>query len=159
KMNQGRGPDILAVVEVESVRAAELLQAALNQRLKDPALHYQHVLMKNLNAGRHIAPAIITRLPVKAHRTKLLGNRQRILEGHVVVNGHELVVLASHWTSRLTDADGTSRARYADQLYGTFRAMHRNDPNVDVLICGDFNDPPDAASVTDHLHATGDAAA
>ena len=158
-MNQGRGPDILAVIEVESVRAAELLQAALNKRLKDTALHYKHVLMKNLNAGRHIAPAIITRLPVKADRTKLVGKRQRILEGHVVVHGHELVVLASHWTSRLTDSDGTSRARYADQIYEAFQTLHKKNRNVDVLVCGDFNDPPEAPSVTEHLHATADIAA
>ena len=99
-----------------------------------------------------------TRLPVKADRTKLVGKRQRILEGHVVVNGHELVVLASHWTSRLTDDDGTSRARYADQIYDAFGALHKKDRNADVLICGDFNDPPDAPSVTEHLRATGDAA-
>src|SRR5262249_60487611 len=78
KMNHGRGPDILAIVEVESARAAELLQEALNQRLKDPALYYKSVLMKNLAAGRHIAPAILTRLPVRADRTRLVGKRQRI---------------------------------------------------------------------------------
>src|SRR5262249_15573643 len=153
-MNGGRGPDILAIVEVESVRAAELLQEALNKRL-DPAQHYKHVLMKELTAGRHIAPAILTRLPVRADRTKLLGKRQRILEGHIHVNGHELVVVASHWTSRLSDEKGEARARYADQIYGAFQAMHKNNRHVDVLICGDFNDPPDAESVTQHLHATG----
>ncbi len=153
KMNDGRGPDILALVEVESVRAAELLKDALNQRLNNPVLNYRHVLMKNLHAGRHIAPAIITRLPAYADRTKLLGKRQRILEGHIQLHGHELVVLATHWTSRLTDEKGDARARYADQIYGAFRAMHSTNPDVDVLICGDFNDPPDAESVTKHLHA------
>src|SRR5262249_49853199 len=33
RLNEGRGPDILAVVEVESERAAELLKQALNRRL------------------------------------------------------------------------------------------------------------------------------
>src|SRR5437660_3667792 len=32
KMNAGKGPDILALVEVESVRAAELLQQAMNAK-------------------------------------------------------------------------------------------------------------------------------
>src|SRR5262245_29414869 len=45
-LNDGKGPDILALAEVESVRAAELLRDALNKRLSDPALHYQNVLMK-----------------------------------------------------------------------------------------------------------------
>lgn len=159
KMNQGRGPDILALIEVESVRAAELLQEALNKRLADPALHYKHVLMKELTAGRHISPAVITRLPVRGDRTRLLGKRQRILAGHVHVNGHDLVVLTSHWTSRVTDKTGDARGRYGDQIYGAFRAMYESNRDVDVLICGDFNDPPDADSVAKHLRAVGDPAA
>src|SRR5205085_4433409 len=54
KLNGGRGPDILACVEVESIRAAELLRDALNERLTDPSLHYTHVLMKEVAVGRHI---------------------------------------------------------------------------------------------------------
>ena len=41
----------------------------------------------------------LTRLPVAADRTKAVGSRQRILEGHVVVNGHDLTILVGHWTS------------------------------------------------------------
>jgi endonuclease/exonuclease/phosphatase family metal-dependent hydrolase len=156
KLNNGRGPDILAVAEVENVHAAELLQQALNRRLNNPALHYTNVLMRNLNAGRHIAPAIITRLPVERDRTRLHGSRMRILEGHIRVNGHDLVILATHWTSRVSDKEGEHRDKYGALVYGTFRAMYRNNPAVDLLICGDFNDPPDAPSVTEHLHATSD---
>src|SRR5262245_39358925 len=160
QMNDGKGPDILALAEVESPRAAELLQHALNDKLKDEKLHYQNVLMKELkNAGRHIAPAIITRLPVVRDRTRLHGNRLRILEGRVVVNDHELVILASHWTSRIQASSDKARAKYADALYGAARAMHTSNHDVDVLICGDFNDTPADASVKDHLHATADLAA
>ena len=155
-LNDGRGPDILAVAEVESVRAAELLREALNERLPDGVPRYEHVLMKEVPGGRHIAPAILTRLPVRGDRTRVHGRLLRILEGRVAVDGHELVVIASHWTSRLTDKDGERRAHYGDQIYGTFKAMYKSNPAVDVIICGDFNDPPDAASVTRHLHATGD---
>jgi endonuclease/exonuclease/phosphatase family metal-dependent hydrolase len=164
EMNGGRGPDILAVAECESERAAELLRDALNARLRNEADHYAHILFKDPKGGRHIATAIITRLPVAADRTKLLGHRQRILEGHIRVNGHDLVVIASHWTSRLTEKEGEERKGhgredYADKIYGEFRAMWNRNPAVDVLICGDFNDTPDGASVKDHLHAGSDLAA
>jgi endonuclease/exonuclease/phosphatase family metal-dependent hydrolase len=155
-LNEGRGPDILALAEVESVRAAELLQNAQNSRISDPALHYTHLLMKNAGGGRHISPAILTRLPVEQDRTQLHGSRLRILEGHIVVNGHDLVVIASHWTSRLTNETGSQRDKYADQIYGVFRGMYMSNPQVDFLVCGDFNDPPEAVSVADHLHATGE---
>jgi endonuclease/exonuclease/phosphatase family metal-dependent hydrolase len=153
QMNQGKGPDILAVVEVESVRAAELLQQALNARLTDPALHYRNVLMKEVSSGRHIAPAIITRLPVVRDRTRLLASRQRILQGHVVVNGRELIVLASHWTSRLREENEKGRLDYADKLYGAASAIYRSNPEADFLICGDFNDTPQDVSVRDRLRA------
>lgn len=155
KMNDGRGPDILALAEVESVRAAELLRDALNESLPTGVPPYSHILMKEVNAGRHIAPAILTRLPVQGDRTRLLGRSLRILEGHVTVNEHDLVILASHWTSRLTDKDGSHRCKYGDQLYGRFLGMYKANPQVDLLICGDFNDGPDARSVTECLHGTG----
>jgi endonuclease/exonuclease/phosphatase family metal-dependent hydrolase len=156
RLNRGRGPDILAVAEVESVRAAELLRDALNNRLKDPSLHYTHVIMKNVAGGRHIGTAILTRLPVQEARTHLHGSRQRILEGRVQVRGHELVIVASHWTSRVNDDQGHGRDKYGDVIYGIYKNMYRNNPKVDFLVCGDFNDPPEAESVTTHLHATRD---
>jgi endonuclease/exonuclease/phosphatase family metal-dependent hydrolase len=158
RLNGGRGPDILAVAEVESIRAADLLRDALNARLPED-LHYRHVLMEEVASGRHIAPAILTRLPVDAGRTRLLDKRRRILEGHVEADGHELVVLASHWTSRVSskeDEEGAGRDKYAQEIYGRFRAMYRTNPAVDLLVCGDFNDDPWDESVTKYLHATGD---
>lgn len=156
KLNDGKGPEILGICEVEGNRAADLLRQALNKKLADEALHYRNLLMKEVTAGRHIAPAIITRLPVKGNRTQLLGRQMRILEGHLDANGHDLIVVVAHWTSRLTDETGERRAKYGDQIYGAFKAMALNNPKVDFLVCGDFNDPPDAVSVTQHLRAVGD---
>jgi endonuclease/exonuclease/phosphatase family metal-dependent hydrolase len=159
RLNDGRGPDILAVAEVEDERAAELLRDALNRRLNDNTLVYRYVLMKEVATGRHIAPAILTRLPVVGDKTQQLGRGLRILEGHITVNGHDLVVIAAHWTSRITEKEGAKRDKYADQIYGQYKAMFRSNPEVDLLVCGDFNDPPDAESVTQYLHGTGDAEA
>jgi len=161
EMNGGRGPDIMAIAECESERAAELLRDALNVRLSNEQDHYTHILFKDPKGGRRIATAIITRLPVVADRTHLLGKRQRILVGHIQINRHDLVVIASHWTSRLTEKEGEERQGhgredYADKIYGEFRAMWKRNPAVDLLICGDFNDTPDGKSVKDHLHAGSD---
>jgi endonuclease/exonuclease/phosphatase family metal-dependent hydrolase len=162
-LNGDRGPDILAVAEVESGRAAELLQKALNDRLPDASLHYQHLLMKEVAGGRHIAPAILTRLPVRKDKTQLHGHALRILEGHIQVNGHDLVVIASHWTSRLpqrhnarTTHGEDGRDKYGDQIYGVFKGMYLSNPNVDFLVCGDCNDTPQDDSIVKHLHAVGD---
>jgi endonuclease/exonuclease/phosphatase family metal-dependent hydrolase len=154
-MNDGRGPDIIALAEVENERAATLITGALNARIADRSQHYESILFKDPAGGRHIATTIITRLPVRGDKTRLLGRRLRILEGHLSVNGHDLVIVASHWTSRVSDKTGEGREKYADQIYGAYKAMHISNPKVDFLVCGDFNDPPDAPSVRKHLHATG----
>jgi len=159
RMNNGKGPDIVALAEIESRRAVELLQEALNRRLEDQRLHYTELLFKAPTGGRHIAPAILTRLPVERDRTQILGNRQRILEGRVKVAGRPLVVIASHWSSRISDKTGATRAKYGDVIYGRFRQIATANPQVDLLVCGDFNDNPDDTSVLAHLHATGDEAA
>jgi endonuclease/exonuclease/phosphatase family metal-dependent hydrolase len=153
KLNHGKGPDILALAELESERAAELLRDALNAKLHGNAAPYKGVLYKDPHGGRHIANAIITRLPVAADRTQLHGRRLRVLEGHIREHGHDLVVLATHWTSHVSDAEGEDRDHYGDVCYGVFKAMYRSNPKVDFLVCGDFNDPPDDDSVRKHLHA------
>jgi endonuclease/exonuclease/phosphatase family metal-dependent hydrolase len=156
-LGDGRGPDILALAEVEAESAAaEALMDSLNQTIKQGTPPYRHLLIKNPHGGRNIATAILTRLPVVEDRTQLIGRRHRILEGHIEVNGRELVVLATHWTSRVSDKVGEGRDKYADQIYGRFRAMYKSSPDVSLLVCGDFNDNPDDVSVTKHLHAIGD---
>jgi endonuclease/exonuclease/phosphatase family metal-dependent hydrolase len=156
-LNDGKGPDILALAEVETEStAAEALKESLNKAIKPGASPYRHILMKDPHGGRNIATAIFTRLPVVADRTQLHGKRLRILEGHIEVAGRDLTVLATHWTSRVSDKEGEGRDKYADSIYGRFNTMHRANPDVSLLICGDFNDNPDDESVTKHLHATGD---
>jgi endonuclease/exonuclease/phosphatase family metal-dependent hydrolase len=155
KMNNGNGPDVIALVEVESVRAADLLQKLLNSKLKaagkDDKLQYKFLAMRNLDAGRHIAPAIISRLNVALPSIKQLGSKQRILETQLYVNGHILTINVSHWTSQLRQDDGrngsSGREKYAITIYERFREITRKNPTADFLACGDFNDTPDAPSL------------
>lgn len=156
KMNGGRGPDILSVVEVENRRAAELLMARLNEGLSE-SLRYNELIQHDNRSGRKIGPAIITRLPVRASRTRIFGTR-RILEGQVEVEGMPLVIQASHWTSRLTDKTGVKRSEYARACYQGFLDRYWEDPDVDMVLCGDFNDTPSDVSVRSQLRAIADIA-
>jgi endonuclease/exonuclease/phosphatase family metal-dependent hydrolase len=160
KLNDGRGPDILAAVEVESRRAAELLAGALNKRRGKK--EYTTIVIEPVPGGRHISPVLISKLPVVRDRTENWGKRQRILKTVIRVNDHDLTVVVSHWTSRVTDKTGDARARYADAIYAEYRraylAAKEEGKALDFLVCGDFNDNPDDFSVAEHLHATGDLA-
>lgn len=153
-MNGGRGPDILAVVEVENRRAVELLMARLNEGLSESD-RYAEIVHHDNRSGRPIEPAIITRLPVRASQTRGFGSR-RIVEGQVEVEGLPLVVQVSHWTSRRTDETGTKRSEYARECYRGFLARYGRNQAVDMVLCGDFNDTPSDVSVRNHLRAIAD---
>ena len=162
KLNDGKGPDIVACCELESVRSLELLQTALNDRIDDPKRKYTSLAMRNLDGGRHIAPGVLSRLPLSQQRTRLLGGRSplRILETHLFVNNHDLCIVVSHWTSKLKQADGndgeSGRFKYATTIYNHFKSLADRNPDIDYLLCGDFNDTPEARTLTHDLGSISD---
>src|SRR5262245_28146220 len=119
QMNDGKGPDILAIVEVETIRAAEALRAELNGRLPEGTTPYGEGQMKEVAAGRHIAPAVISRLPASG-APQLHGKGLRILETHITAANHDLEIVASHWTSQLSDKTGHGRDKYAEEIYNEY---------------------------------------
>jgi hypothetical protein len=158
RLNDGRGPDILALVEVENRRAVELLRLTLNARLPDAWDYPESGLVHRDNiSGRRIEPAILTRLPAREAYPDGFGTR-RILAARIEgPDGSPLLVLASHWTSRLGGEETEAkREAYAEVLYRTFLDTYRRDPAADVLICGDFNDEPGDPSVYLTLRALGE---
>jgi endonuclease/exonuclease/phosphatase family metal-dependent hydrolase len=161
RLNDGRGPDILALVEVENRPAVERLRATLNDRLPDEWDYPESGLVHRDNiSGRRIEPAILTRLPAREAYPGGFGTR-RILGAQIEgPDGSPLLVLASHWTSRLRGEEETEpkREAYAEVLYRTFLDTYRRNPAADVLICGDFNDEPNDPSVRISLRAVGDPA-
>lgn len=160
RINGGRGPDIIACVEVESVRSAELLKETLNAKIHDSRQKYQSIAMKNLDAGRHISPCVISRFPLSQIQTRLHGKLLRVLETHLIINGHDLTILTTHWTSKIRRDDGTdgesSRKNYGSTIAAAYTAVLKKKPQTDILVCGDFNDTPDSEPVTKSLRAIGD---
>lgn len=155
-LNGGRGPDVLALVEIENLRAVELLRDALNQRLSTE-WHYTEIVHEDNIGGRRIEPAVLTRLPVDTSATRTFPSRRRIIGARLVVEGKPLDILVAHWTSRLTDQDGAKRLAYAQEMYESYLSIENESSELaDVLICGDFNDEPDDESVRLGLRATGD---
>lgn len=170
RMNDGRGPDIIALCEVETENSMNALKSALNDRLDKAGKgdqKFEHILFKIDNTGRRFAPAIITRLPVVADRTHKFAKHPngRTLEGHIRVNGYDLAVLSAHWTSRVEPRGGgrtddgehpnaDRRMSYARDCYGRFRAIIEENPDAEVILCGDFNDEFRDASMQTGLRAS-----
>jgi hypothetical protein len=77
---------------------------------------------------------------------KLLKKPLRILETHLYVNQKDLCVIVSHWTSQLKQRDGSD---------GDTEIVQKS-PHADFLLCGDFNDTPEAVPIVKNLGAIGD---
>ncbi len=179
RLDNGRGPDLRAVVEVETRRAAELLRQALNARLPEP-LRYATLIHRDLRTGRRFEPAVITRLdqagtgpaailgralgswfggpPRRSVRGPQDFGERRILEARVTARGQPLTLLISHWTSQRTDTVGTRREGYADALLAAVTDRLARDPADDLLLAGDFNAEPTDPAVAGRLRAVGDPA-
>ncbi len=156
--NEGLGPDMLGLAEVETgSRSVEALRDRLNKSLPPQATKYQHIQQKDPEGGRAIMTAVLSRIPLTGFRTQLWGKRLRILKTEVANplgrNKAPLILVVSHWTSRVSDKEGSGRAKYADQIQGQVRAILLANPAADLMVCGDFNDDPHEPSVRDHLKA------
>jgi endonuclease/exonuclease/phosphatase family metal-dependent hydrolase len=154
--NDGRGPDVVVLVEVESRRCLQLLAAALNRRIRqtDP---YHYICFREHHLDRGLAPAIISRFQLETDsRLQDSFGERRIVAARIVADDRPLTILACHWTSRITDKTGKKREAYADVIYRSVTKLIDNDPAADILIAGDFNDEPRNPSVRVHLHASGD---
>ncbi len=152
RMKDGRGPDILALVEVENRKVVEDLVA----RLPDPDDY--HIVHIEGQAGRSIEVALISRLPVvKSSSHFVMHGLRDVLRVDLQKNGHSLTVLVNHWKSRFGGTVQTADVRNicASRAYQLYYEIAREDPDADVVICGDFNDDLDNNSVREILHARG----
>ncbi len=171
-MNEGSGPDILALCEVESERSLEALRDEINKRLEaknQGDRKYQHILFIPDHTGREFAPGIITRCSVIQDKTHKFAKNPngRNLEAHLTANGAELVVLVAHWTSRVerknnshsaTPANEQRRMSYARACYGRMHAILAANQEADLILCGDFNDTSSDPALKEGLHTVADPA-
>lgn len=151
KMNNGRGPDILGLCEVENRKVVEMLVATL-----DPLGRKYEIVHQDSPSDRGIDCALVydanyfglaaSRFHfVDAHKTR------DIVEAQLRHDGADLFVFVNHWPSRNNDesqrikAAGVARTRIDEILAAN--------ANADIVLVGDFNDEPDNVSIKDHLRA------
>lgn len=92
---------------------------------------------------RHVHKNVIfSRLPVLHEKTRShpVENARPILETWIDVNGHELVLFNNHWKSGASNADiEPTRVQNASVLRARLDALQEANPQVDVVLGGDFN--------------------
>jgi endonuclease/exonuclease/phosphatase family metal-dependent hydrolase len=158
----GRGPDVLALEEVENL--------GIVRRLRDEALSdlgYETIVHFDTEDAHGLDNAILSRFPVALtpvlHETSRFGvDRDRlprgILDTTLDVRGVHLIVFVNHWPAG-PKAEG-QRMHVASKLRALIEARMAADPGAEVVAVGDFNvGPADRALGERGLRATVDARA
>jgi len=148
-------PDILAVQEVENLEALFLFNS---KYLKHA---YPYYLLIDGNDGRGIDVGLLSKHPIVSACSHQYGppeTKNRVqktfsrdcLEATVRVSGKDITLFINHFTSRISDADGTKRrdpqsAAVVEIVKKRFGAGFKT---ANWVICGDFNALPDEKAVT-----------
>lgn len=162
-MNDGAGPDVLGVCEVEDAHVlgdlANQLTAALPQR------RYQLVHADSARDQRGIDTAFVydaARYTVDPARVfnhfvvRRTGTRDIVQATFRTTTGRDLVLLCNHWPSRSGGtAESAGFRATAGETLGYWHERIRQETGVDtpVLAFGDFNDDPWDESITRHANA------
>ena len=155
-MNDGRGPDLLGIQEVEHQHLIDTLlqrhlsknnykvayEETLDKRGIDNGLIYNADKFEVLNVN-----PILVELPSK-YPTRY------ILEVHLkYLNGEEIFVFVNHWPSRSRGEDKSrpNRIKAATVLREAIDILYKNNDKLNLIIIGDFNDNPNDLSIARYL--------
>ena len=138
------GVDIIALQEVESAHALDLLKDSyLN------GMGYRYAVISP-DEGAAVRVSFLSRLPlqdVRTHRVQVKGEypSRSLLEVRVEFHGHSLVLINCHWKSKSGGARKTEEQRLAasELIVLRLKELFREDPGVNVIILGDLNENPD----------------
>ncbi|MCD0502924.1 endonuclease/exonuclease/phosphatase family protein [Bordetella petrii] len=162
RMNEGAGPDLLGVCEIENKFVLDALIEVVAALLPDRQYKTIHADAKRDRRGIDTAFLYDSRR-FKAkdlfHHAVLrrTGTRDITQATFVTKAGAELVAMANHWPSRSGGAELSRGFRMtAGETVGYWHERIREEKGEDValIVMGDFNDDPFDASLTIHAGAT-----
>lgn len=149
KMNDGKGPDVLGVCEVENRKVLEMLVEKLQ-----PLGRKYEIIHKDSPSERGIDCAIIYDSAVfsladsKFHHVDA-GDTRDIVEAKLHRKDNDLYVFMDHWPSRFHDE--AARDKAGDTARKRIDEILATDPKADIMMLGDFNDESTDESIKDHL--------
>jgi len=161
KVNNGTGPDILGVCEVENEHVLKLLTKKLNSIL---ARDYTFVITEGEDK-RGIDTALIYDKNIYTHSpetfTLRISKRNTTRDLFQVQlktrSGNLLVLILNHWPSRSGGLYKSEpyRIMVAENLAFWVKRIHEELGNdTSIVLMGDFNDNPFDRSMTDYLQST-----
>lgn len=145
-----KGPDILALQEIENENVLETLRT---EGLKNLGYRYSAIIEAPDSA---VQTAVLSRFPitaVKSHALHLAGAEglRHILELEIEIDGRILYLLNNHWKSKSGGAEETEPLRIAAAALVKRRIgeIHSADAGADIVVCGDLNENHDEETRVD----------
>lgn len=144
---------VLGRIDADLVLLQEVENRAVLDRLAALA-GYPSARLVEGNDPRGIDVAVLSRLPLRAYAShrddsgpdgRLLWPRDCV-EVHAEAGGRPLLVVASHFSSPVSDG-GTRRAWQAARMREVAEALALADPSAVVLAGGDLNDAPESEAL------------
>lgn len=160
-LNDGKGPDILSVCEVES----ETVLRQLLAKLDDLGRNYEIALNEGEDK-RGIDVAFVydadqfTAKEKFSHRvTKRTPTRDVFQVNFSTASGQDLILIGNHWPARMPDTHASEPYRIiaAETLsYWISRILEVKGKDVALMALGDFNDSPFDRSFMEYALSTND---
>ena len=166
KMNDGKGPDILGVCEIEN----EAVVSRLMERVGKVLNRNYKVLHKDTKDKRGIDIAII--YDTNKYRDdgrmfslevmKRNATRNLFQVNLTTTAGNDLILIGNHWPARLGGKYESEPYRmmvgeilsYWIERIHDIRLEHYKEKSPSIILMGDFNDEPHDRSMTEYLRTT-----
>ena len=163
QMNQGAGPDIMGVCEIENRYVLE----KLFRKVVLPSRDYR-LIHHDMGDNRGIDVAFVYDANKYSfdpasffHHTvrKRYPTRELVQASLITARGNELILVGNHWPSRSGGQYESEPYRIlaAETLsYFIYRIQEVKNKDVAIVVMGDFNDEPHSRSLTDYALSTMD---
>ena len=164
KMNNGVGPDILGVCEVENITVLQKLVDALEPLNRD-----YYIVHEDMDDKRGIDVAVIfdeDRFDFERKFSHIILKREATRDIFQVnlkteKTKQDLIVIGNHWPSRMggeLDSEPYRMTAAETMSYWHKRILEEKEKegikNVPILVMGDFNDEPHNRSITHYALGT-----
>lgn len=162
QVNEGRGPDVLGLCEVENAHVLHRLIEKVGVDRNYKLIHHDMSDNRGIdvafiydgNKYEYIPDSFFHYPVIKRYPT-----REIVQAGLKTAKGNELVLLGNHWPSRSAGQLESEPYRIltAETLsYFMERIQEIKGKDVPVVVMGDFNDEPHNRSLTDYALSTMD---
>ena len=148
-MNDGNGPDILGVCEVENRFVLEELSKRFLKDLEYEIIHYDSKDPRGIDVGLFYKKNKFKHIHSEPIKVFIQGNTRDILFATLKFKDEILNIFVNHWPSRRGGEleSEPRRLKVASVLRTKVDSLLRFDKAANIIIVGDFNDMPDNKSI------------